>query len=157
MERLLSFIVNVPHIIFHPVFLIVTAAWFAAQLMKVLLHFQRTHRINWKLLIQTGGMPSSHSAYMSALSTYLGLWQGWGSPIFFLSLGLSIIIMHDAAGLRAAAGRQAVMLNQVAARLYESRKAKPPRMKEQLGHSVPEVLGGALLGLIVALLLYPGN
>jgi acid phosphatase family membrane protein YuiD len=65
--------------------------------------------------------------------------------------------MHDAAGLRAAAGRQAGVLNQVAARLYEGRKAKPLRLKEQLGHSVPEVLSGALLGMIVAFLLYPGN
>lgn len=157
MRELLLFVVNIPHIILHPIFLIVTAAWLAAQLVKVVLHYLRTHKVNLKLLAQTGGMPSSHSSYMSALTTCLGLWQGWDSPVFFLALGLSIIIMHDAAGLRAAAGRQATVLNQVAARLYEGRKAKLPRMKEQLGHSVPEVLSGALLGLIVAFLLYPGK
>ncbi len=152
-----SFLEALPAILTSPTFLIVAAAWFSAQLTKVALHYLRTHKLNWKLLTETGGMPSSHSAFVTSMTTCMGLSQGWTSGPFLVALGISIIIMHDAAGLRMAAGRQATLLNQIVAGLYEGRKAKPPKMKELLGHSPLQVLSGALLGMLVAFCLYPAK
>src|SRR4029079_6709875 len=106
-----SFLVNFPRIILDPVFLIVAAAWFTAQLTKVAIFYFQTGRFNGRRLPETGGMPSSHSAFVASLATCLGLKEGWTSSIFMLATGFAIITMHDAAGLRMAAGRQAVLLN----------------------------------------------
>jgi acid phosphatase family membrane protein YuiD len=153
---MISFVHAFPTIIFHPVFLTVAASWFTAQLTKVVLHYARTGEFDGRLLTETGGMPSSHSAFVSSLATCLGLWAGWTSPVFMLGLGFAIITMHDAAGLRMAAGRQAALLNKMVAQLYDRRKAAElPVMKEMLGHSPVQVLSGAALGILAAFLLFP--
>jgi acid phosphatase family membrane protein YuiD len=139
----------------HPMVLTVAAAWFTAQAVKVVIHFFRAGRMDWKLLAETGGMPSSHSALVTSMTTCVGMQAGWDSAPFLVALGFSIITMHDAAGLRMAAGRQAALLNQVVESLYQGRQAKPPRMKELLGHSPLQVLSGGALGIAVALALFP--
>ncbi len=142
-------------IISHPIFITVALAWLAAQALKVVIHYFRAGRLDWRLLAETGGMPSSHSSFVAAMAVSVGLSAGWDSPVFMVALGFAIITMHDAAGLRMAAGRQAVLLNQIVENLYDGRKAKPPRMKELLGHSPLQVISGALLGVAVALACYP--
>jgi hypothetical protein len=129
-------------------------AWFIAQGLKVLIYWYRHHRINFRLFFGTGGMPSSHSAFAACLATTIGLESGWGSPVFMLSLGVAIIIMSDAAGVRRAAGLQAKIINQIIGDLYRSRPVPPQRLKELLGHTPVQVIVGALIGVGMAVLFY---
>ena len=114
--------------------------------------YYATHR-RWNLrrFVQTGGMPSSHAAAVSALSISVGLREGFGSVLFGVTLYFSLVIMYDAAGLRRSAGQHAAILN----RLLEERFAHPQenthRLMELLGHTPLEVAAGALLGVGSAL------
>src|SRR5262249_8797083 len=102
--------------------------------------------------VETGGMPSSHSASVAALSTAVGLHQGFNTPLFGVTLYFSLIVMYDAAGLRRAAGRQATLLNRLIQEDWEHRDAEAHRLMELLGHSPLEVFVGAVLGVASAVL-----
>jgi acid phosphatase family membrane protein YuiD len=128
--------------------------WFVAQGLKVLIYWFRHHKINFRLFVGTGGMPSSHSAFVSSLSAAIGLETGWDSPAFILSLGMAIVIMSDAAGVRRAAGQQAQILNEIMDDLYRSKPVPHARLKELLGHTPVQVFVGAFIGIVVALLMY---
>ena len=78
---------------------------FFAQVIKFILFTIKSKKVNFKIFSTTGGMPSSHSAGVMGLSTLVGILQGFDSIIFAVSLGVSLIIMYDAAGLRRAAGK----------------------------------------------------
>jgi acid phosphatase family membrane protein YuiD len=126
-----------------------------AQLLKFvgLLLFKK--RLNYRLLVETGGMPSSHSATVSAMSTSVGLITGFDSVAFSIALSLALIVMYDAAGVRRAAGRMAGILNQLTEDLYTHHPDKlPERLKELLGHTPYEVLAGATLGIVLSLVLH---
>jgi acid phosphatase family membrane protein YuiD len=88
------------------------------------------------------------------LATAIGLETGWSSPVFLLSLGMALVIMSDAAGVRRAAGQQAKILNEIMDDLYSSRPFPQKRLKELLGHTPVQVFVGAFLGIGVALLMY---
>lgn len=125
---------------------------FFVQVLKALLFAWRKRRFDFRWLIMTGGMPSSHSASVMALSTLVGLREGWGSPLFGVSLYFSVIVMYDAAGLRRAAGKQAAILNRVVEELSRTHALPQERLMELLGHTPMEVLVGALLGVVIGLL-----
>jgi len=97
-------------------------------------------------------MPSSHAASVAALSTMVGLSQGFRSVVFGVTLFFSLIVMYDAAGLRRAAGRQAVVLNRLIEEHFAHPEADAQRLMELLGHTPLEVLIGALLGVASALI-----
>jgi acid phosphatase family membrane protein YuiD len=97
-------------------------------------------------------MPSSHAASVSALSTMVGLSEGFRSAIFGVTLFFSLIVMYDAAGLRRAAGRQAAVLNRLIEEHFAHPEAGAQRLMELLGHTPLEVLVGALLGVASALI-----
>jgi acid phosphatase family membrane protein YuiD len=97
-------------------------------------------------------MPSSHAASVSALTTMIGLNDGFRSGLFCVTLFFSLIVMYDAAGLRRAAGRQAVVLNRLIEEHFAHPEAGAQRLMELLGHTPFEVLVGALLGVASALL-----
>jgi acid phosphatase family membrane protein YuiD len=129
------------------------ACGFLVQLSKVLTFLVREKKINVRRLVETGGMPSSHAASVMALSTCVGLREGFGSVFF------SLIVMYDAAGLRRAAGRQATLINRI---LYEHLQLQGPpaeRLRELLGHTPIEVLVGALIGVLFSFAIYraPGG
>jgi uncharacterized protein len=141
--------------LFHSkIFYATTVAWFVAQGLKVLLYWLKHHKINFRLFVGTGGMPSSHSSFVSCLATTIGLEAGWNSPVFLLALGMALIIMSDAAGVRRAAGQQATILNEIMDDLYSSRPVPQKRLKELLGHTPVQVFVGAFLGIGVGLLFY---
>ena len=128
------------------------AAIFFAQFIKVPIHFIATRKLDWSLLTSTGGMPSSHSAAVTALSTGVALESGLHSPIFAISAIFAIITMFDASGVRRQAGEQAIVLNQLVAdfnKLVEDVKTWPKKeeqekrneLKELLGHKPIEVFG----------------
>lgn len=132
---------------------------FLVQLSKVLTFLLREKKINVRRFVETGGMPSSHAASVMALSTCVGLREGFGSVLFGVVLYFSLIVMYDAAGLRRAAGRQATLINRI---LYEHLQLTGPpaeRLRELLGHTPIEVLVGALIGILYAVAIYqsPGG
>lgn len=141
------------------------AAIFFAQFVKVPIQFIATRRLDWSLLTSTGGMPSSHSAAVTALSTGVALQTGLDSPIFAISAIFAIITMFDATGVRRQAGEQAIVLNQLVAdfqKFMEEAKhwqekpeqEKRKELKELLGHKPIEVFFGGLTGIFLTLVLY---
>lgn len=124
-----------------------------AQLIKFVTVLLRDRRIDVRTLVTTGGMPSSHSALVTGLATSVGLTEGFTSTIFDVALVLAMVVMYDAAGVRRAAGKQARIINQIIFDLQHSLSFQESRLKELLGHTPLEVIGGALLGIVIALLL----
>ena len=126
-----------------------------AQLLKVVNFYVKTGEINLEKLATTGGMPSSHSAGVCALTTSVGLIGGFDSLLFAVSAGYALVVMHDAAGLRHDAGEIARLVNQIIKDFYKSNiKTKSAQLKELLGHTPKEVIAGLLLGVMIALLLH---
>jgi acid phosphatase family membrane protein YuiD len=113
--------------------------------------YVRTGRWNVRRFVATGGMPSSHAASVSALSTYVALHEGTRSLMFGVTLYFSLIVMYDAAGLRRAAGRQAAILNRLMDEHFRHPERETQRLMELLGHTPFEVAIGALLGVASAL------
>ena len=99
-------------------------------------------------------MPSSHSASVAALTTAVGLWHGYTSGRFAVTLYFSLIVMYDAAGLRRAAGRQAAVLNRLIESQFQHPEQETQKLMELLGHTPFEVLVGAALGVGSAILWY---
>lgn len=132
-------------------------AWAAAQIIKTLLNFVRTKKFNPERLFGAGGMPSSHSAAVCGMTIALVRSVGFASPLFALSFIFAGIVMYDAMGVRRAAGEHAKVINMIVRKSdgggtsYVTKKKG--ELKEYLGHTPLEVLGGALLGILVALLM----
>ncbi len=131
---------------------VVVVAWFVAQAYKVISTLFVEKKLVLKRFVETGGMPSSHSSTVSALATSVGLVYGLDSVLFAITLIFAIIVIHDAAGIRQAAGNQARVLNRLEAtlnKLFEEH-FRDERLKELLGHTKIEVLAGTLLGIAIA-------
>lgn len=128
-------------------------AWFLAQFLKGVFYFIKEKRINFRRFVGAGGMPSSHSALVSSLTVAIGETEGWSSPIAALAIVTALIVMYDAAGVRLAASKQAVVLNKMLDEVFEEGEFHQERLKELLGHTPVEVFAGAALGIVVALLL----
>ena len=127
------------------------SANFIAQFYKFVVHLLVHKQINFKRLFQTGGMPSSHSAFMMAMATSTGFIAGFNSTDFAIALTMSLVVMYDAAGLRRAVGKQASVLNQIVAEIFsEHPHLSSQKFRELLGHTPIEVFIGALLGTAVA-------
>lgn len=123
----------------------------AAQLFKFIWYMAMGRSVNFRLLVQTGGMPSSHSACMVSLATSVGLIDGFLAITFAIAAGTAMIVMYDAAGLRQAAGKMAGILNQITEDIYSDHQEKVPvRLRELLGHTPVEVIVGAFLGMATA-------
>jgi len=122
-----------------------------AQILKVLFDRWRTKSWTKALFFSTGGMPSSHSALSMAVATSIGINEGFGTPIFALAAVLALVVMHDAAGIRRAAGKQAEAINFLFSKLEDQGIKLDTKLKELLGHRPIEVFAGAILGLVVAL------
>ncbi len=127
-------------------------AWAIAQVTKVILTSMRERRLNLRVLAETGGMPSSHSAIVMGLTSAVGRINGVTSAVFAVALILSLVVMYDAAGVRRAAGRQAAVLNRLVEDLVHMRGIQEDRLRELLGHTPVEVLVGAMIGVLVGLL-----
>ena len=124
---------------------------FITQVIKFCIFTIRTKRINFKILTTTGGMPSSHSAGVIAMSTSVGIIAGYDSLLFTISLGYALIVMYDATGIRRAAGKTAACLNKMMDDFYHhDLQAAGGKLKELLGHTPLEVIMGALFGIVFA-------
>ena len=123
-----------------------------AQVLKVLFVLLARKKLDLTLLLNSGSMPSSHSALVSALAIAVGKQYGFDSAIFAIATVFSLIVMYDAAGVRRAAGKQAEVLNQIIEQIYQKNEITQERLKELIGHTPIEVFAGCLLGIVFALI-----
>ncbi len=119
-----------------------------AQLLKIIFNFFIEGKFRFKVIFETGGMPSSHSALVSALTAGLGWEIGFDNSVFALAVGVSLIVMYDASGIRRSAGLQAQALNKISKILDEKTDLD---LKEKLGHTKLQVVIGSVLGPLITL------
>ncbi|MDF2533169.1 MAG: uncharacterized protein K0Q65_2750 [Clostridia bacterium] len=128
-------------------------AWFIAQLLKIILTFYTSKKIDITRFVGSGGMPSSHTSFVMSLATSIGKIYGWASPLFAMAICFAFVVMYDAAGVRRAAGYQAKVLNMIIDDLAHHKPLGNERLKELLGHTPKEVMAGAILGIVIAQLM----
>lgn len=128
------------------------AAWVAAQVLKFVIVLAVKRRFDLARLVGPGGMPSSHTAFVSALALATGRLAGFDSPLFAVAFVLASIVVYDATGVRQAVGQQAEVLNRIIDDFYHGRSIHKARLRELLGHSPVEALAGVALGVAAALL-----
>ena len=145
MNDFIAFIQN--KYIYVPFFL-----WFGIQLFKLIYDLVTTKKFNFKRIMGAGGMPSSHSAVVTGLTTLIGKYEGVGTPIFALSLILAFVVMYDACGVRRAAGKQAALLNKLIETPGLTGVQVSERLVEVLGHTPMQVFVGAAIGIIAGLI-----
>ncbi len=129
-------------------------SWFAAQALKVVFVLLFEKRLDFRRFVGAGGMPSSHSAFVTSITTMVGVENGFDSALFAVCFVMSCVVMYDAAGVRRAAGMQAKILNQMVQHWNESPEIQGQRLKELLGHTPFEVIAGAALGILIAVVSY---
>ena len=126
------------------------AGWFLAQVLKVLIDFIREHRWNWALFFAAGGMPSSHSSLVISTAMAAGLHLGFDTPLFAVAIALATVVVYDATGVRRQAGMQAQKINILVEELLKGHPISEKHLREVIGHTPLEALGGVLLGLATA-------
>ncbi|MGI5172088.1 divergent PAP2 family protein [Treponema sp. OMZ 840] len=144
-EQLYIFCIN-------PVFLSAVFSWLSAQFIKTVIKLLTGKVSDFKELIallvwRTGGMPSSHSALVCALTASIGFHSGMNSDVFVLSCCFTLVVIRDAVGVRRASGLQARALNEIGKKLHKKDIIEFQAVKEVHGHKPLEVFVGCLLGL----------
>lgn len=134
----------------NPVLLSALLSWFFAQAVKIPIHFVQFGKWNFALFLSSGGMPSSHSAMVSATAYTIGLFYGFKTPLFAIAAVIALIVIHDATGVRREAGKQAVAINAILEDLAHGKFSPQERLREMLGHTPLEAFSGMFLGLAVA-------
>lgn len=136
------------------VLLAALTGWFVAQVFKVILTFIIHKRWDFSRMFGSGGMPSSHSSFICALATSVGISRGFQSVEFAISVALALIVMYDAAGVRRSAGKQAAAINKIIQDMMKRGSGLTHmHLKELIGHTPFEVVVGALLGVLVGILI----
>tara|TARA_Y100001933_G_C18904167_1_gene523796 strand:+ start:63 stop:542 length:480 start_codon:yes stop_codon:yes gene_type:complete len=127
-----------------------------AQFLKIPFNLFIERKFRLGIMFETGGMPSSHSALITAITSGLGLDLGFDSPFFALSVCISLIVMYDASGVRRSAGLHAIEINKIS---KEITKTSDVNLKETLGHTKLQVFVGSLLGPMISLpgIIYVGS
>jgi acid phosphatase family membrane protein YuiD len=143
---------NALEIVRHPWFVSAFLAGGLAQLIKLAHLWMKTGHVDFRRLSGSGGIPSAHSALVTALSVAVGLTDGFDSPEAMIAVGFATITIADAVSIRRAAGEHAALLNRIVAKLNEEGAGIVAReLDEQLGHRRREALAGVLFGIAVAI------
>lgn len=121
--------------------------WVVASLLKAAIAWRQTKTFDFAYLLRTGGMPSSHSAAVAAVTFGLGYTEGFGAPYTILAVAFSIVTMLDAATVRRAAGEHAKVLNAIVRDIKELSFKPQRRFRELLGHTRKEVFWGMITGI----------
>ena len=134
-------------------------SWFSAQLIKTLLFYLQNGILQAERMVGAGGMPSAHSAFVCSITIAIAKKVGYSSPEFALALAFACVVMYDAMGVRRAAGEQAKVLNRMISDWLSEDEDAPAylaqngrKLKEKVGHTPFEVLSGALLGILIAVI-----
>jgi acid phosphatase family membrane protein YuiD len=138
----------------NPVLITALIAWFLSGLMKVPIEYIETRKWNWALWLSPGGMPSSHSAMVTAVMLATGLYAGFNSPAFAIAFTVMMVVVYDAAGVRRQAGFHAEKINTIIEELLTGHPISDDALNEVLGHTPREVIGGVLVGLAIALVVW---
>ncbi len=134
------------------VLLCAVLSWFIAQALKVVIHALVEKHWNWRRLVGSGGMPSSHTSFVVSLALMVGMTEGFGSAIFATCFTLAAIVMYDATGVRRETGKQGQVINEILRNVFiDGQPISDDNLKELVGHKPIEVAAGALIGIIVAL------
>ena len=129
-------------------------AWFLAQVIKVILDLILTRKFDWHRFVSSGGMPSSHSAFVMACTTAVARTEGLGSPLFGVCVVMAAVVMYDACNVRRSAGDTAKLVNQLLRHVEKlTTEDFADDLKIIMGHTPLQVLIGALLGVAVGMLL----
>ena len=142
----------ITQIIKNKIFMTTLSAWIIAQIIKVTNGVVKEKKFDFRWLVGTGGMPSSHAAGASCLSAAIGLEYGFNSVYFALAASFAIVVMFDAQGVRRASGRQARILNKIMEDIYWQKRIHDNQLRELIGHTPIEVIAGFLLGVAIAFL-----
>lgn len=127
--------------------------WFAAQVLKIIFSWDK--KFDFRRIVGSGGMPSSHAAFVMALTFSIGFTSGFDSGAFAISAVFAFVVMYDAAGIRRSAGQQAAILNKIVENFQNADYSYTnKKLKELLGHTPIEVFAGAILGIIIAIIKY---
>ena len=138
----------------NPILLTAGIAWLLSQISKTIIHLIIHKRLVWERLTGDGGMPSSHSATVTAVAVSTGMTCGWDSPLFAVAATLALVVMHDAMGVRQETGKQAKVINSMVELINSMGRGEltpEETLKEFVGHTRRQVIVGALLGIAVAL------
>lgn len=152
------------------------AGWWLAQFLKVPIHWLFTRQLDLTMWFASGGMPSSHSSLVVGTTTAIGLYVGFDSPVFAVAMALTMIVTYDASGVRRQAGYHAARINDMkqqfdqftrnfnefltqfddfmAGKPLMENEALEERLKEVLGHTPAQVVGGTLLGIVTTLIIW---
>ena len=150
LQKFVNFLTN-------PIFLAGIFSWLSAQFLKTVIELFYGRIKSFKVLLEsmfwrTGGMPSSHSAIVTAVCTAIGVKEGPDSSVFLLSLLLTFITMRDAVGVRRSSGVQSKKINEIGNELEHNGYLKEYKsIKEVNGHTPIQVIMGAILGLVIGL------
>ena len=126
-------------------------AFLTAQIIKTVIYALSNKTLDFKRMIGDGGMPSAHSATVTALASTAAIECGLDSPVFAVAAITAIIVMHDAMGVRLEAGKHAKAINELMEMLYSNKKTNE-KMQELLGHTPLQVGAGLVTGLIIAII-----
>ncbi len=139
-------------IITNQALMVPVSAWTIAQLTKMSIALMQGKGLDFRYMVSSGGMPSAHSAVVTALATTVGMTQGIGSALFGATVILAMIVMYDAAGVRQSVSQQSVVLNRIVRelRLRHSITSLEADMRELIGHTPFQVIVGAVSGLVLA-------
>lgn len=140
------------YLIFNKVLVSSILAWFIAQTMKVFILAHKQKKFRWGLYSLPGNFPSSHSAVVSALATGVAITEGFDSPIFAVAVIFAFFTVYDAKVIRGAAGKQAQSLNKIIEKIGQGGD-NFDKSREILGHSILEISGGVIIGIICSLLI----
>lgn len=139
------------------IFIVAAISWFVAQVIKTIIHFILSKEFVMERMVGSGGMPSSHSSTVTALAVATYMEFGAASFEFAIAAILAIIVMYDARGVRRETGIQAKLLNDII-KIFEDMGRKEvsayDRLKEFVGHTPFQVIMGALLGFLIAIIAY---
>ena len=136
------------------IFVSAVLGWFIAQVLKTIIHMFITKKFVAERMIGSGGMPSSHSSFVTALTIGIGQTEGYNSALFAACAVLSFIVMYDAMGVRWESGQQAAVINRIVEMLQDPNIKLETQLKEILGHTPLQVFFGMLLGVAFGVLCF---
>ncbi|WP_407307029.1 divergent PAP2 family protein [Desulfosporosinus sp. SB140] len=144
----------------NPLLLSAILSAIVAQILKIPINYWIQHSWNWRAALNPGGMPSSHTALMVGLTTTTLLKYGLNNPYFAITTAVTMIVIYDAAGVRRQTGQHAIILNELTKTIETLNRElrteiyiKSARLKEVLGHSPIEVMGGIVVGIVTGLVI----
>lgn len=128
-------------------------AWFVAQAIKIPTYFLVEKKLDFGRFFGSGGMPSSHTALVVALTIMLGATEGFDSALFAVSAVFASVVMYDASGVRRETGRQGQVLNEILRKVFvDGEPITDMELKELVGHTKMEVLAGFVVGVLTAVI-----